>query len=248
MKAPAGVGRRLLRGAGRLGAAFVVATVGPVVLYRVVDPPITPLMVIRAVDGRLAGRPVGIDRRWVDLDDVSPVLVRSVLAAEDARFFEHGAIDLDAVERARKFNRRQRGRRLQGASTITMQCARNVFLWQGRSWLRKGLEVYFASLLEVMWGKPRILEVYLNVIEWGPGIYGVGAAAERWFGVPAARLDARQAALLAAVLPAPRRRNPAAPSPWVRRYADIIRGRAARLRLPKTPRATRARTWVALVT
>jgi monofunctional biosynthetic peptidoglycan transglycosylase len=233
MTARTGLGRRLARGAVRLAGAFALATVGVVALYRFVDPPLTPLMVIRAVEGRLAGRPVGIDRCWVDLDAVSPVLVRSVLAAEDARFFEHGAVDLDAVERARKFNRRQRGGRLQGASTITMQCARNVFLWPDRTWLRKGLEVYFASLLEVVWGKPRILEVYLNVIEWGPGIYGVEAAAQRWFHVPAARLDARQAALLAAVLPAPRRRSPAAPSAWVERYAGVIRTRAARLRLPE---------------
>ena len=120
---------------------------------------------------------------------------------------------------------------MRGASTITMQCARNVFLWQGRTYVRKALEIWFTGLMELFWSKRRILEVYLNVIEWGPGVYGVQAASEHYFDVPASRLDARQAALLAAVLPSPLERNPAQPTPAVDRRAMMIARRAARVRL-----------------
>ena len=223
--------RRLARWGARLAVAFFTLTAAAVVLYRFVDPPVTPLMLARLVEGAAARRPVGIAQRWVDLDAVSPPLLRAVLAAEDARFLTHRGVDLDAVRRAAEYNARHRGRRMRGAGTITMQCARNVFLWQGRSWVRKALEVYLAGLLEVVWGKRRILEVYLNVVEWGAGTYGVEAAAARYFGVPAARLDARQAALLAAALPDPRRSNPGAPSGYLSGRAAVIAARATRVSL-----------------
>ncbi len=215
----------------RVAAACLLVSVTAVGIYRVVPPPLTPLMVIRVVEGLVSGHRVGVTKRWVDLDDVSPALLRAVIAAEDSRFFMHSGVDLDAVERARDYNLRQRGRRLRGASTITMQCARNVFLWQGRTWVRKTLEVYFAALLELVWNKRRILEVYVNVVEWGPGLYGVDAAARQYFGVAAGDLDAYRAALLAAALPDPRRANPAAPSPYLRARASIIAARAERVRL-----------------
>jgi len=223
----------LLRLVARLVVGFVVVSLSAVLVYRFVDPPLTPLMVARVVETVAAGKPVAIARRWVGLDAVSPALVRSVLAAEDSRFFDHHGIDLDALRRAWEYNARWRGRRLRGAGTVTMQAARNVFLWQGRSYLRKGLEVYFATLVDAVWGKRRVLEVYLNVIEWGDGVYGVEAAAQRYFGVPASQLGPREAALLAAALPAPRRSNPAAPSRYLANRAAIIAARAARLSLAR---------------
>jgi monofunctional biosynthetic peptidoglycan transglycosylase len=223
----------LLRWVGRLVAGFVLATLAAVVIYRFVDPPLTPVMVARALEAMIAGRAVRIERQWVDLDAINPALLRAVLAAEDARFLTHHGVDLDALRRAWEYNQRSKGRRLRGAGTVTMQAARNVFLWQGRSYLRKGLEVYFAMLIDVVWGKRRVLEVYLNVAEWGDGVYGVEAAARRYFGVPAARLGPREAALLAAALPAPRRSNPAAPSGYLANRARIIAARAARISLAR---------------
>ena len=218
--------RALLRWVGRLLLGAVVASLAAVAVLRFVDPPVTPLMLLRLAQGALHGRWVGIDRSWVDLEQVSPALLKSVIAAEDARFFAHHGVDFTELERARAYNERQRGKRLRGASTITMQCARSTFLWTDRTWLRKGLEVYFTALLELLWSKRRILEVYVNVVEWGDGVYGIEAASERAFGVPAARLTAQQAALLAAVLPAPQRSSAARPSPYVRGRAARIAARA----------------------
>src|SRR5262249_50283 len=155
------------------------------------------LMVIELARGALHGRWVGIDQRWVPLDRVSPALLRSVIAAEDAHFFTHWGVDVGALRRAQAWNRHHaREGRVRGASTIAMQCGRNVYLWQGRTYPRKALEIWFAGLMELLWSKQRILEVYLNVIEWGAGTYGAEAAAGRYFRVPADRLNARQAALL----------------------------------------------------
>jgi monofunctional biosynthetic peptidoglycan transglycosylase len=222
--------RRLLRTLARLVIACVLVVHGLVVAYRFVDPPLTPLMVIRVVEGLVEGRPAGIHKTWTPLHRVSPALLRAVIAAEDARFFAHWGVDLHELRQARAEQLR-RGARRRGASTITMQCARNVLLWQGRSYVRKALETYLAVLLELAWGKPRILEVYVNVIEWGRGVYGVEAAARRSFGVGAAELEMRQAALLAAALPSPRRFDPGAPTPYLQRRAEIIARRAGAVRL-----------------
>lgn len=224
--------RLVARWCARLALGFVALSFALVTLYHWVDPPVTPLMLLRAGEDALAGRPVRIDRRWVPLRDVSPALVRAVVAAEDARFFTHWGVDTKEVERTLAYNERQAGRRMRGASTITMQCARSVFLWPGRTWLRKAVEVWLALLMEQLWGKRRILEVYLNVVEWGPGVYGAEAAARRSFGTSAAALDADRAALLAAALPAPRRFDPGAPSPSLRRRAATIAARARVLALP----------------
>ena len=226
--------RVVVRWCVRLALGFVAVSLASVTLYHWVDPPVTPLMLLRVIEGTVAGAPVGIDRRWVDLADVSPHLVRAVIAAEDARFFTHWGIDTTELERAVEYNDRQDGRRFRGASTITMQCARSVFLWPGRTWLRKAVEVWLAVAMEQLWGKRRILEVYLNVIEWGPGVYGAEAAARRSFGTSAAALDAERAALLAAALPAPRRFDPAAPSPALRRRAATIGARARAIAVPAT--------------
>jgi monofunctional biosynthetic peptidoglycan transglycosylase len=226
------IGRRILRWIYRLAATFFIGSVAIVVLYRFVDPPITPLMIIRPLEGLGEGRLVGISKQWVDLDDIDPDIARAALAAEDARFFRHTGIDWEAIDEAARRNERADGRRIYGGSTITMQCAKNAFLWQGRNYLRKGLEAYFTYLIELIWGKRRILEVYLNVIEWGDGVYGVDAAAEKYFDRSSKDVTPRQAALLAAVLPSPRRYDPSKPSAYVSRRAKSIQ---AGMRIVKFP-------------
>jgi len=210
---------RLARGLFLL--VLVFGLIGPVLttaVYRFVPPPITWLMIQRVFEGK------GFDRRWRALDDISPRLVRAVIAAEDARFCEHNGFDFNAIEKAMASN--AKGRKLRGGSTISQQTAKNVFLWPGRSYVRKGLEAYFTVLIEVIWGKPRIMEVYLNSIEWGPGVYGAEAAARKNFGVGADQLTPAQAARLAAILPSPLKWRAAAPGPYVQKRSGRI-GRAA---------------------
>ncbi len=223
--------RKILRLAGRIALTFLLGSIALVVLYRFVDPPITPLMLIRPLEALGGGGFTGIDKEWIDIDDVDPQLLRSVIASEDARFLTHGGIDWDAVEAAQKYNERHKGKKMRGASTITMQCARNVFLWQGRNYIRKALEAYFTYLIEIIWGKKRILEVYINIIEWGDGIYGVEAAAQEYFGKSAAKLTHRQAALLVAVLPNPRRWSPAKPTKYINGRVATIQQRAKSAKL-----------------
>lgn len=200
-----------------VAAAVIVLFVGPVIVvavYRFVPPPITFLMVQRLFEGQ------GLDRRWVPLEKISPTLVRAVIAAEDARFCQHHGFDIEAIEKAMAAN--ARGKKLRGGSTISQQTAKNVFLWPQRDWVRKGLEAWFTVLIEVGWGKERIMEVYLNSIEWGPGVYGAEAAARRNFKVPASKLTAAQSARLAAILPKPLGWKAAKPGPYVKRRAGSI--------------------------
>jgi monofunctional biosynthetic peptidoglycan transglycosylase len=185
-----------------------------VLIYRVVPVPLTPLMVSRAMDGR------GIDHRWKPLSEISPNLVRAVVAAEDSHFCEHMGFDIEAMQKA--FENNQKGGRVRGGSTISQQTAKNVFLWEGRSYLRKGLEAYFTVLIEAGWGKRRIMEVYLNSIEWGRGIYGAEAAAQRIFKKPARNLTVTQAARLAAILPSPLKWKAGKPGPYVARRSRRI--------------------------
>jgi monofunctional biosynthetic peptidoglycan transglycosylase len=215
----------------RLLIGFVALSLLSVVLLRFVAPPVTPLMLLRVAQGALHGARTRIDQRWVGLEKVSPSLLESVIAAEDARYFRHHGVDFTELGRARDYNARQPGGRVHGASTISMQCARSTFLWTDRSYVRKALELYFTALIELLWGKRRILEMYVNVIEWGDGIYGIEAAAQRTFGVPAARLSPSQAALLAAVLPSPRRWSAASPSTYIRTRAARIAARARQVDL-----------------
>lgn len=229
------IARRLFRWAYRLIAAFVITSVAMVIVYRFIDPPFTPLMLIRPLEAVGEGRFVWVSKEWIDLEKIDPDVVRSVIAAEDARFFQHTGIDWKAIEDAQKRNERADGRKIYGGSTISMQCAKNVFLWQGRNYLRKGLEAYFTYLIELVWGKERILEVYLNVIEWGDGIYGVEAAAEATYDRSAASLTARQAALLAAVLPNPRHYSAKQPGSYVRGRASRIQAGARIVKLPYAP-------------
>ncbi|MEW5683449.1 MAG: monofunctional biosynthetic peptidoglycan transglycosylase [Pseudomonadota bacterium] len=200
-----------------VAAAVIVLFVGPVIVvaaYRFVPPPVTFLMVQRLFEGH------GLDHRWVPLEKISPSLVRAVIAAEDARFCEHRGFDVAAIEKAMAAN--AKGKKLRGGSTISQQTAKNVFLWPHRDWVRKGLETWFTVLIEIGWGKERIMEVYLNSIEFGPGVYGAEAAAQRFFKVPASKLTPTQAARMAAILPKPLGWKAAKPGPYVKRRAGSI--------------------------
>lgn len=202
--------------------ALVVGPVTMVAIYRVIPPPITWLMVQRLVEGR------GIERRWVPLAEISPQLVRAVIASEDSGFCQHHGFDIDAIEKALHHN--AVSAKIRGGSTISQQTAKNVFLWPHRDWVRKGLEAWFTVLIEQIWGKPRIMEVYLNSIEWGPGVYGAEAAAQHNFHVPAARLSPAQAARLAAIIPKPLSWKAARPGPYIQRRSGTIVARAGVVR------------------
>ena len=203
-----------LRALRSLVVALVVALiVGPivaVVVYRFAPPPITLLMVERMFQGH------GLDHRWRPLSQMSPALPRAAIAAEDARFCEHHGFDVDAIEKAMRHDDRHPGS-IRGGSTISQQTAKNVFLWPERSWVRKGLETYFTVLIEAIWGKRRIMEVYLNTVEMGPGLYGVEAASQRYFHESAKQLAPFQAARLIAILPSPLKWQAVDPGPYVRR-------------------------------
>ncbi|GIV53836.1 MAG: monofunctional biosynthetic peptidoglycan transglycosylase [Candidatus Kapaibacterium sp.] len=213
--------------------AWLIGSCALVLVYALVRPPVTPVMLINLIaDIADGGQWHGIEKRWVDLEAISPSLVRAVIAAEDTRFFEHHGFDWEAIEQARQLNERYRGRRLYGASTISMQTAKNVFLWHGRNYLRKALEAYFTVLIEAVWGKRRIMEVYLNVVEFAPGVYGAEAAANRYWRKPASRITSAEAALMAAVLPNPRRWKFWQPTPYIRKRQATILARMNDVRLP----------------
>ena len=217
-KASRGLFGRLVR--GLLLLVLIFGLIGPVMvtaIYRFVPPPVTWLMVQRVTEGR------GFDRRWKPLDEISPRLVRAVIAAEDAKFCDHNGFDFDAMEKAYEAN--AKGKKLRGGSTISQQTAKNVFLWQNGGYFRKGLEAWFTFLIETIWGKRRIMEVYLNVAETGLGTYGVEAGAERYFRHGASKLTPQEAARIAAILPLPKKREAISPSGFTRRYGNSIRAR-----------------------
>ncbi len=200
---------------------LLIAVLGPpiwVAIYRFIPPPITILMIERLVQGH------GMDRRWVPIGDMSPAMIRSVIASEDSRFCLHHGFDMHAIDAALRHNEAKPGK-IRGGSTISQQTAKNVFLWPGRSWVRKGIEAVFTVLIEEIWGKRRIMEVYLNTIEMGPGIYGVEAASEHYFGVAARSLSPAEAGRLAAILPDPLKWKAAKPGPYVRRRTGSIEAR-----------------------
>ena len=198
-----------------------------VAAYRFLPPPATPLMLMRYA----AGEP--IRQRWVSLGEISPFLPRAVVASEDALFCSNYGFDLGEIKAA--IERARAGHRLRGASTISQQTAKNLLLWPGRSFLRKGLEAYVTVLLELGWPKSRILEVYLNIIEWGPGIYGAEEAAQAHFGKPATALTRHEAALLAAILPNPRQLSADRPGPYVLGHAARIEEEMELVRIPGSP-------------
>lgn len=216
---PARRRRGLLRCVRTWVVRGVLVLIGAVLLavlsYVAIDPPTTPYMV------RESRRLGGVEQDWVAMEEIAPVMARSAVAAEDANFCLHWGLDLTAIRAALDDG----GAR--GASTISQQVVKNVYLWHGRSWVRKAIEAGLTPVVEAVWSKRRILEVYLNVAEFGEGVFGVEAAAQRYFGVSAADLTATQAARLAAVLPDPQNRSASAPSDALRRRAEQIADGAA---------------------
>lgn len=217
--------RKLLLG---LTLAILLLSVLPVVALRWIPPPTTAFIVGKQLGDLFDdARHPALEYRWVPWERISLNAKLAMIAAEDQKFADHPGFDLQAIEKALEHNKR--GRRVRGASTISQQVAKNLFLWPSRSWVRKGLEVYFTVLIEIAWPKQRILEVYLNIAEFGDNTYGVEAAARRYWRKPASRLTPHEASLLAAVLPAPRRYSARAPSPYVRARAAWIRRQMGQL-------------------
>ncbi|UVK82842.1 monofunctional biosynthetic peptidoglycan transglycosylase [Pseudomonas sichuanensis] len=206
---------------------FAVASIAVVLVLRWVPPPGTALMVERKVESWFSGEPIDLQRDWTPWEEISDELKVAVIAGEDQKFASHWGFDIPAIQAALAYN--ERGGKVRGASTLTQQVAKNMFLWSGRSWLRKGLEAWFTALIELFWSKERILEVYLNSAEWGKGVFGAQAAARYHFGVDASRLTRQQAALLAAVLPSPIKWSASRPSTYVTSRAGWIRRQMSQL-------------------
>jgi len=191
-----------------------------VIIFKWVPIPFTPLMVTRIIEFKLEGKDAIYSHKWVPLEDISPNLQKAVIASEDGNFLKHNGFDFEAMQKAFKNN--NKGKRLKGGSTITQQTAKNIFLWQGRSYIRKGLEAYFTVLIELIWGKERIMEVYLNSIEMGNGVYGAQEAARHWYSKTATNLTPREAAGIAAILPNPRKFKASNSSSYINRRKDKI--------------------------
>lgn len=199
---------------------FFGLTILWVLLYKVINPPVTYLMIQRGVERKLADKSWKLEKEWRDFDNLSNNLKKAVIASEDARFFKHNGFDFKAISMA--YEKNQNGKKIRGGSTISQQTAKNVFLWPGRSYIRKGFEAYFTILIELFWSKERILEVYLNVIEMGDGIYGAEAATQNYYKKSSESLLKGEAALIAAVLPNPRRWSPAKPTAYIYRKQRLI--------------------------
>ncbi|MBV9842485.1 MAG: monofunctional biosynthetic peptidoglycan transglycosylase [Sphingomonadaceae bacterium] len=214
---PPGRLRRIVRWLWRGFLLFLIGSVAWVGIYRFVPPPVTFTMLANAMDGR------GIAKSWMGIGRIDPAMARAAISAEDSGFCAHHGFDFGAMEAA--IARNAQARRIRGGSTISQQTAKNVFLWQGRSYVRKAFEAWFTVLIELLWGKRRIMEVYLNVIETGIGTYGVNAGALRYFHHDASRLSATEAARIAAILPLPKKRAAIDPSGYTRRYGNRIAAR-----------------------
>ena len=206
----------------RIVVAFFASTILSVVALRFIPVWFTPLMFIRCYEQLKEGRELRLTHHWVSLDEISENMPVAVMASEDARFLSHHGFDFKAIESAAKRNIQHPEKRRLGASTISQQTAKNVFLWPGRSWIRKGFEVYFTSLIELMWSKERIMEVYLNSIETGEGIYGVEAIANENWGLHANQLSKSQCALIAVTLPNPRKFSSKHPSAYMQKRQKRI--------------------------
>jgi len=196
-------------------ALFFGSTLLVTLIYRFVPVPVTPLMIIKTIEQISEKEPWQFKKHWVPLSEISPKFPLAVIAAEDQLFLEHNGFDFKAIEKAIEYNQKKKGKKIKGASTISQQTAKNVFLWSGRSWVRKGLEVYFTFLIETLWSKERIMEVYLNSIEMGRGIYGAEAAANYHHQRSAKNLSVSQCAAIAAVLPNPVKWNPTHPTAYI---------------------------------
>ncbi len=206
---------------------FVGSSIFFVILYRFVNPPITWLMVQRGFERKSAGKEWKIDKQWINFDQIADPMKRAAVAAEDQTFLENHGFDFKAIEAA--YQKNERSKKLIGGSTITQQTAKNVFLWPGRSMLRKGIESWFTLLIDVFWSKKRVMEVYLNEIEMGDGIYGVEAASQAYFHKSASQLNNSEAAAIASIWPSPLKWSPTDPSDYVRHRQYFIKRNMRRL-------------------
>jgi monofunctional biosynthetic peptidoglycan transglycosylase len=222
---------RIIRMTVKIVLWFVGVSVAWVALYRFVPPPVTFTMLGNALDGR------GIHKDWMPLSQIDPDMARAAIAGEDSRFCSHHGFDFGAIAKAYAHN--ERGGRIRGGSTISQQTAKNVFLIQNGGYVRKAFEAWFTVLIEAIWGKKRIMEVYLNVAETGIGTYGVNAGAQRYFGHDASHLSVSEAARIAAVLPLPKKRLAIDPHGFTRRYGNAIAARAGVVRRDGLDRCVR---------
>lgn len=213
--------RKIFKIVLRIVIAFLILSVGSTLLYRWIPVPITPLMLIRCVEQKSDGKPMTLKHDWVSLEEISPKLQLAVVCSEDQNYLKHYGFDFKAIEKAMKSN--EEGKKIRGGSTISQQTAKNVFLWPGRSYIRKGFEVYFTLLIELMWSKERIMEVYLNSIEMGNGIYGAESAAQFWFKKPAKKLSKDESAAITSILPNPRKFVANPPSAYIARRKEWIK-------------------------
>ncbi len=212
--------RRIIRLLWTLFLWFAGLSIFSVIIFKWLPVPITPLMITRAVEHKLDGKDMVCSHDWESLENISTNMQKAVIASEDGNFLTHHGFDFDAIQKAMKDN--EKGKKLKGGSTISQQTAKNVFLWQGRSYVRKGLEAYFTVLIELIWGKERIMEVYLNSIEMGDGVYGAEAAAQYWYRKNATDLTKREAAGIAAILPNPRKFTATNSSSYINRKKGRI--------------------------
>jgi monofunctional glycosyltransferase len=207
----------------RVALWFFVLSICSVILFRWLPVPVTPLMLIRCVEQKMDGKPMKLHKDWVALGQINNAMQLAVVCSEDQNFLKHHGFDFEAIDRAMDYNKTHK--RVRGASTITQQTAKNVFLWQGQGWtrkVRKGFEIWFTLLIETFWSKERIMEVYLNVIEVGDGVYGVQAGGRDFFKRDASALNKQQAALIAAVLPNPRRFSAKRPSAYIYSRQEFV--------------------------
>ncbi len=216
--------KKILRIGGLCVLWFVGISFVSTLLFRFVPIPFTPLMLQRLIEQKSDGKDFKMVKTWETLEHISPNLPLAVVTAEDQKFEDHFGFDIAAIEKATKYNEKHKGKKVKGASTISQQTAKNVFLWPSRSWIRKGFEVYFTFVIEICWSKERIMEVYLNVIEMGPGIYGAEAAAHYYFNKSANDLTKAESASIAAILPNPIKWSASKPTPYIsRKKAWILR-------------------------
>lgn len=221
--------KRFLSASAKIILWFIFVSILWVLAYRFINPPITLLMVQRDFERTDADKEKKIERTWVNFNDISDNMKRAAVSAEDQLFLQHMGFDINAIEKAYASNLKKKGKKIKGGSTISQQTAKNVFLWPGRSWVRKGFEAYFTLLIELLWSKERILEVYLNVIEMGDGIYGAEAASQAYYGKSCAKLSKSEAALIAACFPNPRRWTPKKPTAYIRHKQYLIMRNMRRL-------------------
>lgn len=221
----------------KVALVFIITSILSVIFFKFVPVPYTPLMFWKSTASVFSDKFIGINHDWVPIEQISKSMQRAVIKAEDYKFYQHNGFDFEAIQKAIEYNKTHK--RKIGASTISQQTAKNVFLWPSRSWIRKGLEVYFTVLIEFFWSKERIIEVYLNVIEVGPGIYGVEAGAQKFFKKPAKKLNSHEASLIAAVLPNPIKFKVDKPSRYVlRRQRKILGTKIATQKAPEVEKTT----------